>query len=321
MESAAPARAPEVERFLADVRCGLGATRKWLAPKWLYDERGCRLYEIITRLPEYYLTRTEIRILERHADEMAEAVGEGVLVFEYGVGSARKTLRLLGAMRRPAGYLPVEIARPALLEACNAVRRRFPDLPLRPVWADFTEPFDLPPAEDLRAARRLAFFPGSTVGNFDPSDVVAILRRLGEQAREDGLLLVGVDLEKDAATLERAYDDARGVTAAFDLNLLVRMNRELGADFRLAAFRHLALWDPRRSRVEMHLESLEPQEVRIAGERYAFRAGETIHTESSYKWQPRAFDALAAIAGWRHERTWTDERAWFAVKLYRRLGR
>lgn len=305
----------EAERFLRDVLEGLSARPRSIPPKWLYDARGSRLYELITELPEYYPARTESRILERCAPELADAVGPDALVFEYGAGSARKTVRLLGALAEPAAYLPVEIAGEALAGAAAAIRRRFPRLPVRPVWADFTEPFRLP-ADDLPAARRLGFFPGSTIGNFDPAEAVAILRRMAAQAGEGGALVVGVDLAKDAATLERAYDDAQGVTAAFDLNLLARVNRELGGDFRAEGFRHRAFFDASRGRVEMHLESVERQVVHVGGRAFTFERGETIHTESSYKFEPRAFDALAAIAGWRHERTWTDDRAWFAVRLY-----
>ena len=181
--------------------------------------------------------------------------------------------------------------------------------------ADFTAPDRAPPRRSP-GERRVAFFPASTIGNFDPSEAVALLRKMARDAGPGGALVIGVDLVKDAQTLVRAYDDARGVTAAFNLNLLARMNHELGADFRLSSFRHRSVFDPRLSRVEMHLESLEPQVARVAGRAFAFHAGETIHTESAYKWETRAFDALAMIAGWRPERTWTDERAWFAVKLY-----
>jgi L-histidine N-alpha-methyltransferase len=309
----------EQERFLEDVLAGLSAPQKTIPSKWLYDARGCDLYELITELPEYYPTRTELAILDAHAAEIAAAVGPDALVFEYGTGSGNKTGRLLEALRRPAAYLPVDIAREALLATAEALVRRFPGLPVRPVWTDFSEPFTLP-ADDLRATRRLGFFPGSTIGNFDLADAVLLLRQMAGQAGRGGALLVGVDLRKDAATLQRASDDPRGVTAAFDLNLLGRVNRELGGDFRLSAFRHRAVFDDRRSRVEMHLESLEDQLVTVAGRTFAFRAGETIHTESSYKYVPREFDALAALAGWRLERTWTDERAWFAVKLYAASG-
>jgi dimethylhistidine N-methyltransferase len=307
--------APEAERLLEDVVRGLSARRKWLPPKWLYDARGSALYELICEQPEYYPARTELGILERDAAEIARAIGPSALVFEFGAGSGRKTALLLSALARPAAYVPVDISGDTLLAAAEALVRQFPRLEIRPVVADFTRPLDLP-LEDLPARRRVAYFPGSTIGNFDPPEAVALLREMARHAGSGGALVIGVDLAKDAATLVRAYDDARGVTAAFDLNLLTRMNRELGADFRLSAFRHRAIWDPRRSRIEMHLESRERQLVEIAGRRFAFEEGETIHTESAYKWEPRAFDALAMIAGWRPERTWTDERAWFAVRLY-----
>lgn len=308
------ARALETGRFADDVLRGLAASPKGLSPKWLYDARGSGLYELICEQPEYYPPRIETGLLERYGPEIASAIGPDALVFEYGAGSARKTSLLLAALARPAGYVPVDISRESLMLAAEALGRRFPRLPIRPVVADFTEPTTLP--LDLPASRRVAFFPASTIGNFDPPDAVALLHRMALDAGPGGALVIGVDLPKDEATLVRAYDDARGVTAAFDLNLLARMNRELDGDFRLSAFRHRAIWDARRSRVEMHLESKEAQVVRVAGASFRFAAGETLHTESAYKWEPRAFDALAAIAGWRPERTFTDERAWFAVKVY-----
>jgi L-histidine Nalpha-methyltransferase len=308
-------RTSESARFREDVVRGLSLPRKALPPKWLYDRRGSALFELICEQPEYYPTRTELGILEGYAGEIAEAIGPGALVFEPGAGSGRKTALLLAALARPAGYVPVDISGEALLEGAESLRRQFPRLPVLPLVGDFTTPMALPLGE-LPARRRVAFFPGSTIGNFDPPEAVALLRRMARDAGPGGALVIGVDLAKDERTLVRAYDDARGVTAAFDLNLLARMNRELGGDFRLSSFRHRAIFDPDYSRVEMHLESLEPQIVTVAGEPFAFRAGETIHTESAYKWETRAFDALALIAGWRPERTWTDERAWFAVKLY-----
>jgi len=308
----------EAASFAQDVVHGLSRPRKATPPKWLYDVRGSALYELICEQPEYYPPRIEASLLERHADEIAAAVGPEALVFEYGAGSARKTTLLLGALRRPAAYVPVDISRETLLAAAEALGARFPRLPVRPVVADFTAPVALPLA-DIRCARRLAFFPGSTIGNFDPPEAVALLRRMALDAGRDGMLLVGVDAPKEEATLVAAYDDARGVTAAFDLNLLARVNRELGGDFRLSAFRHRALWDARLSRIEMHLEAREAQVASVAGRTFAFVEGETIHTESAYKWEPRAFDALAAIAGWRPEAAWSDDRAWFAVKLYRAM--
>lgn len=309
-------RAAEGGAFEADVVRGLSRAPKATPPKWLYDARGSALYELICDQPEYYPPRLETELLERHGDDLAEAIGPDALVFEYGAGNARKTALLLSALRRPAAYVPVDISREPLLAATEALAARFPRLPVRPVVADFTAPFVLP-AADVACRRRVAFFPGSTIGNFDPPDAVALLRRMARDAGPGGVLVVGVDLPKEEAALVRAYDDPRGVTAAFDLNLLARMNRELGADFRLSAFRHRALWNARLSRVEMHLEAREPQLVRVAGRAFAFADGETLHTESSYKWDPRAFDALAAISGWAPEAAWTDDRAWFAVRLYR----
>jgi dimethylhistidine N-methyltransferase len=308
--------AAAVSRFAEEVRAGLSRPRKALSPKWLYDARGGALYELICEQPEYYPPRTEAAILERHAAEIAGALGPEVLLFEYGAGTARKTVRLLSTLERPAAYAPVDISQDALRAAAEAVRERFAELPVHLSAADFTQDVRLP-LDALPGRRRVAFFPGSTIGNFDPPDAIALLARMARDAGPGGGLLIGVDAPKDERTLVTAYDDARGVTAAFDLNLLVRMNRELGGDFRLSSFRHRSRWDARLSRVEMHLESLEEQVAGVAGGRFAFAAGETLHTESAYKWESRAFDALARAAGWRPESTWTDERGWFAVKLFR----
>jgi dimethylhistidine N-methyltransferase len=304
------------DAFAEDVVRGLSSTPKSTPPKWLYDARGSALYELLSDQPEYYPPRIETVLLERHAEDLSDAIGPDALVFEYGAGNARKTALLLEALRRPAAYVPVDISREPLLAATEALGARFPRLPVRPVVADFTGPLALPLA-GLPGRRRVAFFPGSTIGNFDPPDAVALLRRMARDAGLGGLLCIGVDLPKEEAVLVAAYDDARGVTAAFDRNLLARMNRELGGDARLSAFQHRALWNARLSRVEMHLESLEPQLLHVAGRTFRFEQGETIHTESAYKWEPRAFDALAAIAGWTPEAAWTDDRAWFAVRLYR----
>jgi L-histidine N-alpha-methyltransferase len=306
----------EAERFAEEVRAGLARPRKAISPKWLYDARGGALYELICQQPEYYPPRIEAAILARNAAEIAAGFGPGALVFEYGAGIARKTVRLLATLDRPAAYVPVDISPDSLREAEGAVRARFPRLGVYPVVADFTAPVRLP-LQDIPCARRIAFFPGSTIGNFDPPDAIALLGRMARDAGPGGGLLIGVDAPKDGDTLVRAYDDARGVTAAFDLNLLARMNRELGGDFRLSAFRHRSLWDPVRSRVEMHLESVEDQEASVAGGTFRFAAGETIHTESAYKWGPHAFDELALAAGWRPQQRWSDERGWFSVMLYR----
>jgi dimethylhistidine N-methyltransferase len=306
----------EVERFAQDVLHGLARPHKATPPKWLYDARGSALYELICEQPEYYPPRIETALLERHGADLAAAVGPGALVFEYGAGSARKTALLLAGLSRPAGYVPVDISPEALSHAARSIGERFPSLPLRPLVADFTEPIALPLA-GLPCRRRVAFFPGSTIGNFDPPEAVGLLRRMARDAGPDGMLVIGVDLPKAERVLLDAYDDARGVTAAFDLNLLARMNRELDADVRLSAFRHRSVWNERLSRVEMHLVAGEAQTVRVAGQSFAFARGESLHTESAYKWDPRAFDALAAIAGWTPEAAYADDRAWFSIRLYR----
>jgi dimethylhistidine N-methyltransferase len=314
--SSAAEQDEEQARFAEELLAGLSRPRKVTHPKWLYDARGSALYEQICEQPEYYPPRLEKALLRAHARELADAIGSDALVFEYGAGSGVKTALLLGALRRPAAWVPVDISREALGDAAERMQARFPGLRIRPVAADFTAPFALPVA-DLPCARRVAFFPGSTIGNFDPAEAVTLLRRMARDAGEGGRLVIGVDHPKEEAALVAAYDDARGITAAFDLNLLVRANRELDADFGVDAFRHRAVWDPRRSRIEMLLESLDPQQARVLDRTFRFDAGETIHTESAYKWEPRAFDALAALAGWRPEAAWTDDRAWFGVRLYR----
>jgi dimethylhistidine N-methyltransferase len=304
---------PERERFLRDVLDGLSREQKEIPCKWLYDERGSALFEQICELEEYYPTRTELAIMERHAGAMARALGEGCALVEYGSGSSLKTQLLLEHLPSPAAYLPVDISPDALAGAAARLARRFPALPVVPVCADFTAPLALPAVPGAR--RRAVYFPGSTIGNFHKLDAAGFLARVRRECGPGGALLIGVDLIKDRATLERAYDDPHGVTAAFDLNVLARANRELGADFELAAYRHRARWDERHGRIEMHLEARSPQRVRVGGRQFELAAGETILTECSYKYAQSEFQAIAAIAGWRVERTWADPQAWFAVVL------
>ena len=304
---------PERERFLSDVLEGLSRPQKDLPCKWLYDERGSALFEQICDLPEYYLTRTELAIMERHVRGMAEALGPGCALVEYGSGSSLKTQLLLGHLRSPAAYLPVDISPDALAGAAERLGRRFPGLPIVPVCADFTAPLELPVVPGAR--RRAVYFPGSTIGNLHKVDAVSFLSRIRAECGRGGALLLGADLLKDRKTLLAAYDDARGVTAAFDLNLLVRANRELGADFRLEAWEHEARFNDRYGRIEMHLVSRAAQRVTVGGRTFAFRQGETIFTESSYKYGLPELQALAAIAGFHTEACWSDPRAWFAVLL------
>ena len=303
--------------FLQDVRIGLSRPQKEIPCKWFYDARGSALFERICELDEYYPTRTELAIMERHARDMAGLVGPRCVVIEYGSGASLKARLLLEHLDEPIAYVPVDISVSALAESTAQLKRSFPTISILPVCADFTSPVELPLA-GLGRDRRVVFFPGSTIGNFHRQDVVALLRRIALDCGPHGGLLIGVDLRKERAVLERAYNDERGLTAAFNLNLLARANRELGADFRLDRFRHAALFDERYGRVEMHLTSTVSQQVSICGETYRFSEGETIWTESSYKYELQDFEALATLAGWRCGRVFTDERAWFSVQYLER---
>ncbi len=308
-----PAAADPRAEFLADVLSGLSRPQKEIPCKWLYDARGSHLFEQICGLEEYYPTRTELGIMETDVRAMASLLGPECALIEYGSGSSLKTRLLLQHLARPCAYLPIDISAPALGDATSRLARAFPDLRILPLCADFTAPLDLPLA-GVEARRRAVYFPGSTIGNFHKPEVVAFLREIARQCGPGGGLLIGVDLRKERAVLERAYDDARGVTAAFDLNLLARANRELGADFCLDRFRHEARYDERHGRVEMHLVSTVSQIVAVAGRTFPFAEGESVWTESSYKYAVNEFAALAALAGWRCQARWTDERAWFSVQ-------
>ncbi|MEN0076570.1 MAG: L-histidine N(alpha)-methyltransferase [Paracraurococcus sp.] len=307
--------AAEAQRaaLIADALAGLSAARKTLPCKWLYDAEGARLFEAITRLPEYYPTRTETQILTEQAEAIADAVGPGAAVIEFGPGDGAKGALLLQGLHAPAAYVPVDIAPEWLEAAASRVARARPGLAVLPVVADFTEAFALP--RRLGAAPRLGFFPGSTIGNFEPVEASAFLRRARGTLGAGARLLLGADLVKDATVLEAAYDDAAGVTAAFDLNLLHRLNREAGADFDPSGFRHRAIWNPALERIEMHLVAQRPQQVHLAGRVFRFAAGETIHTESSHKYRPERLRALAAAAGWQAGRMWTDPSRLFSVWL------
>ncbi|HEX2484754.1 MAG TPA: L-histidine N(alpha)-methyltransferase [Myxococcota bacterium] len=307
---------PARERLLSDALAGLLAPRKSLPCKYFYDERGSALFERICELEEYYPTRTELAILRARAGAMAAALGPDCLVVEYGSGSGVKTQLLLGHLERPVAYVPVDISREHLRRSAAALSARYPALPVLPVCADFTQPFALPsPPRPPR--RRAAYFPGSTIGNFAPAEARKFLTQVAELCGPGGALLIGVDLKKSRAVLERAYDDALGVTAAFNVNLLRRLNRELGADFRLDQFAHRALWNEVEGRVEMHLVSRCAQQVRLAGRRIRFEPGETIHTENSYKYDLRGFSSLARSAGFEVEQVWVDGGALFSVQALR----
>ncbi len=297
--------------FAASVIEGLSKPRKSLPCRFFYDARGSELFEEITRLPAYYPTRTEIAILAAHAAEIASRVDDGAVLVEFGSGSSRKTEILLAGLPRLRAYVPIDVSESALEEAKRRLIKRFPALNVRPIASDFSRPLALPP--DLAQPRKLGFFPGSTIGNFSPFAAGALLGAMRRLLSPEGKLIVGVDLRKDARTLIRAYNDAAGVTAAFNLNLLTRINRELEGSFDLAGFRHEAIYDPREGRVEMHIVSMRDQAVRIRGLSFRFFAGETIHTENSYKYSIGQFQDISCSAGWLPGRVWTDDQNLFSV--------
>ncbi len=307
--------APDDQVMLQDVLAGLGRPQKNIPSLYFYDQRGSELFDAITELPEYYPTRTEIAILQAHGEEMAAALGPGVRLVELGAGSAVKTELLLEKMQDLAAYVPVEISREHLMASAARIAADFPDIEVLPVVADFTEPFDLPEPERRLVERNVAFFPGSTIGNFPHDLAAALLRATAEEMGPGGAMLIGVDLEKDAGILEPAYNDARGVTAEFNLNLLVRLNRELGANFDVDAFSHEAVWDAEHSRIEMRLISRRAQQVTVAGRTFSFSAGEALVTEYSHKYSPEAFRDLAAANGFSVTRIWTDPGHLFSVQL------
>ncbi|MFU8896878.1 MAG: L-histidine N(alpha)-methyltransferase [Gammaproteobacteria bacterium] len=306
---------PDEAVMLEDVLHGLALPQKSIPSLYFYDQRGSELFDAITDLPEYYPTRTEISILTTHAPEMAALLGPGVRLIELGSGSAVKTEVLLANLEAPAAYVPVEISREHLLAAAARIAEDFPQLEVLPVTADFTEPYDLPEPKHGAVRRNVAFFPGSTIGNF-PRDMAAdLLRNTRREVGQSGAMLIGVDLEKDRATLERAYNDSAGVTAAFNLNMLARLNRELGANFDIDAFRHQAVWDAAAGRIEMRLVSLRPQTASLAGRDFAFAAGEILVTEYSHKYSLDGFRALAQANGFTVARVWTDPAGLFSVQL------
>ena len=297
--------------FARDVLAGLTARPKRLSPKYFYDQAGAQLFEDITALPEYYLTRCELEILRERAPEMARFFPAGSALIEFGSGSSKKVRILLAAAPTIAAYIPVDISSEMLVQEAEELRRDYPRLAVLPVEADFTQPFSLP--AEAAGMAHTGFFPGSTIGNFEPHEACAFLRHAGRMLGRGATLIIGVDLVKDVSVLNAAYDDAAGVTAKFNLNLLARINRELGANFDLASFSHEAFYNAERHRIEMHLASKKRQKVRVAGRAIEFRAGETIHTENSYKYTLDSFRALARGSGWDPVAVWTDAGANFSI--------
>jgi L-histidine N-alpha-methyltransferase len=308
----APRRLVADPDFRRDVLTGLAAPVRAIPARWFYDRRGSELFEAITRLPEYYLTRADAALLERHAAEVGTVAGPGRAVVEFGSGSSAKTPILLRAVE-PSAYIPIDISGDFLRQSASELQALFPDLPIHPVEADFMAPVHLP--EAVRDAPKLGFFPGSTIGNLVASTAVDLLRRMKAALGPGSLLLIGMDRVKDPDVLLRAYDDEAGVTAAFNMNLLERINRELGGDIPLDAFRHRAVWNDRLARIEMHLEVVRDVSFTVDSATFSMHAGETIHTENSHKYGARDARLLLKAGGWEAVREWTDADESFALIL------
>lgn len=297
--------APGEDSFRDAVLAGLSAKPKSLPCKFFYDERGSALFEAICEVPEYYLTRTELSILETKAGAIGERIGPNCRLIELGSGASRKVRLLLQAMEQPLAYVPVDISRDFLREAAASIAADFPDVEVIAVCADYTRPFALPRITGP-VGKTVGFFPGSTIGNFEPEAVVAFLTHVGKLLGPGAEMLIGADVKKDKAILDAAYNDAQGLNAAFNLNLLHRIKNELDSDIAIDSFAHVAFYNPDEGRVELYIKSLKDQTALVAGRRFSFAAGEMIHTENSYKYAISQFHALAARAGFRALDTWTD---------------
>jgi dimethylhistidine N-methyltransferase len=312
-EKLTPAAAAAAKKnFRDEVLSGLSKSPRRLPYKFFYDEHGAQLFQQICDLPEYYITRTEIEILRFYGSEMANALGPEIELIGLGTGAGTKTRILLEELREPRVYVPIDISKEQLDRSAARFRKMFPNLQILPVAADYLEPFELPLPRQL-SSRSVVYFPGSTIGNFEPDAAGEFLTRLVELAGEGGGLLIGVDLQKDRHVIEAAYNDSAGVTAKFNKNLLARINRELGADFNLAHWQHYAVYDPAEGRIEIYLLSETDQTVKIGDRAFQFRAGEKILTEYSYKHTIGGFITLARQAGFHFEQVWTDDARWFGV--------
>lgn len=324
MDTAAEATARQLEqasvnrRDLREIHRGMSRTQKTLSPKYFYDEHGSQLFEAICELPEYYPTRTEIAIMRADMPEMANWIGPRPNVIEFGIGSGLKTRLLLEALDQPVAFVPVDISAEHLSETVSELARNFPHIEMLPVATDFTHPFPVPEPRG-EAARNLVYFPGSTIGNFEPEAAIELLRVMYREAGQGGCLLIGVDLRKEAAILEQAYDDSAGITAQFNLNMLRRLNREFAADFNLERFRHQATYNEEQGRIEMHLVSLNNQRVKIGGKSFGLNTGETICSEYSYKYTLPQFAEMAGEAGFAVRKVWTDPRGWFSLQYCDRI--
>jgi len=303
------------EIMAAEVHAGLCRQQKSLPPKFFYDKRGSELFDSITNLPEYYPTRVEVGLLRQHMQEMAELLGMNSFLLELGSGSSIKIRLLLEAIR-PEVYAPMDISREHLIASANSLAIDYPWLNIHAACVDYSRPWDIP---DFGPGRYNAFFPGSSVGNFEPTSALQLLKQVRRLVGSDGGLLIGVDLKKDVSILEKAYNDAQGVTADFNLNMLAHINRSLDADFIRANFAHKAVYNARLGRIEMHLECSKDHSVHINGNVYTFVSGETIHTENSYKYSVDGFHALAAKADFTPARVWVDEEELFSIHYLKAL--
>ena len=302
----------ETSDLLSDVIAGLSSNPRTLPCKYFYDEQGAALFQKICELPEYYITRTEIDILDRHRGEIASQLGPNIELIGLGTGAGTKTRILIEALERPAAYIPVDISEKQLRKSTARFQKIFPTLEILPVCADYLQPVVLPSPRH-KAARNVVYFPGSTIGNFEPNEALEFLRRIAKVSGQGGGLLIGVDLQKNQNVIEAAYNDKAGVTAQFNLNLLTHINRETGANFDLNQWKHRAIYNAEAGRIEMYLISETDQTVRIKDQQFHFRAGEKVLTEHSYKHTPEGFIALARQAGFDFVKLWTDEARLFGV--------
>lgn len=307
---------PQIHSLLSEVLVGLSKHQKTISPKYLYDKEGSEIFEKICDLADYYPTRAEKEILENSSGEMAELIGPHSLIIEPGSGAGEKVRYLLRNLQNPQGYVPIEISREILLRMTRELIEEFPGLDVTPVCADFTEEIQLPLTVDARTGKKVIFFPGSTIGNLHPEEAIAFLMQYGEMLESGGGFLIGADLKKDTEVLERAYDDSEGVTAQFNLNLLRRLNREVGASFDPDKFEHVAFYNKELGRVEMHLRSKIAQLVKVNRTVFRFNEGETIHTENSYKYTVGEFAELCAHAGLTLKKYWQDSKKLFCVYYF-----
>ena len=306
---------PAPADFQADVLAGLSATPRKVPPKYFYDQTGAKLFDAICRSREYYVTRTELAMMDRIGGALRARIGAKASVLEYGAGSGWKTRKLLAALENPRAYVALDISRDHLITAACELAECHPSIAVSAVCADFMQTAGLPETVWKQGARRLAYMPGSTIGNLDPVEAQRFLKAARDHTGTHGAFLIGVDLKKSASTLHAAYNDDAGMAAAFNLNLLHRMRRELGAELTLDDFEHYAFYNVGESRIEMHLVAKRPSDVTVAGKRFHFRQGESLHTENSYKYSVEEFGALAGHAGWRTEQVWLDPDRLFSLHL------